>query len=52
MSAVTIGTRTWQYEYTAENAFDHTLAGVLQPDGSRWSISFAGLMAADVDGAN
>lgn len=52
VSAVTTGTtdtRTWKYEYAGVNSFDHTLTGVIQPDGSRWNISFANLLAANVE---
>ncbi|MDQ3276061.1 MAG: RHS repeat protein, partial [Actinomycetota bacterium] len=49
VSAVTAGTRTWQYQYTPVGSVDHTLSVVIQPDGSRWGLSFAGLMAANVE---
>ncbi|MDQ3511511.1 MAG: hypothetical protein M3414_07490, partial [Pseudomonadota bacterium] len=49
VSTVTTGTRTWQYQYAALNSVDHTLTGVTQPDGSRWGISFSGLLAANVE---
>ncbi|MDQ3205304.1 MAG: hypothetical protein M3Q40_02055, partial [Pseudomonadota bacterium] len=49
VSSVTTGTRTWQYQYALADTVDHTLTTVIQPDGSRWEISFAGLLSANVD---
>ncbi|MDQ3205779.1 MAG: RHS repeat protein, partial [Pseudomonadota bacterium] len=48
VSSVTTGTRTWQYQYALANTVDHTLTTVIQPDSSRWGISFAGLLDAAV----
>lgn len=49
VSSVTTGARTWQYQYALAGSADHTLTAVIQPDGSRWGISFAGLLSANVD---
>jgi RHS repeat-associated protein len=45
MNTVSDGSRTWSYNYDANNA----LTSVVLPDGSRWEYSLAGLRVTDVE---
>jgi YD repeat-containing protein len=48
VSSVSTGTRTWQYQYTAVGTVDSTLAKVVLPDNSTWSLNLVGLLNARV----
>ena len=48
VASVSTDTRTWQYQYAAVGSVDDTLRTVIQPDESKWTINFTGLLNARV----